>query len=53
MSSLSLCFRDTTLDLIMHDQKSWISSRQLGQMLGYAREDAINKVFERNLICLS
>lgn len=31
----------------MHDQKPWISSRQLGQMLGYAREDAVNKVFER------
>lgn len=47
MSSLSLCFRDTTLDIIMHDQRPWISSRQLGQMLGYAREDAVNKVFER------
>lgn len=47
MTSLSLCFRDTTLDVIMHDQKPWISSRQLGQMLGYAREDAVNKVFER------
>ena len=47
MTSLSLCFRDTTLDVIMYDQKPWISSRQLGQMLGYAREDAVNKVFER------
>ena len=47
MSSLSLCFRDTTFNLIIHDQKPWISSRQLGQMLGYAREDAINKLFER------
>ncbi len=47
MTSLSLCFRDTTLDVIMHDQKPWISSRQLGQVLGYAREDAVNKVFER------
>lgn len=47
MTSLSLSFRDTTLDVITYDQKPWISSRQLGQMLGYAREDAVNKVFER------
>lgn len=47
MTSLSLSFRDTTLDVIMHHQKPWISSRQLGQMLGYAREDVVNKVFER------
>lgn len=47
MTSLSLSFRDTTLDVIMYDQKPWISSRQLGQLLGYAREDAVNKVFER------
>ncbi|MBI1453613.1 hypothetical protein IL972_17090 [Acinetobacter sp. FL51] len=33
----------------MHDQKPWISSRQLAQMLGYAREDAVNKVFERKV----
>lgn len=49
MASLSLTFHETTFNIVECDQQAWITSRELGQALGYARDDAVNKIYERNL----
>lgn len=48
MASLALTFHETTFNLIEYEQQVWITSRDLGQALGYAREDSVNKIYERN-----
>jgi prophage antirepressor-like protein len=49
MASLALTFHETTFNIVECDQQVWITSRELGQALGYARDDAVNKIYERNL----
>lgn len=49
MTSLALTFHETTFNMVDFDQQVWITSRELGQALGYARDDAVNKIYERNL----
>lgn len=49
MASLALTFHETTFNIVECDQQAWITSRELGQALGYARDDAVNKIYERNL----
>ena len=48
MSSLALSFNDVNFTPVQQDNQAWITSRELGQALGYSREDAVNKIFERN-----
>ena len=45
----ALSFQNTILNPIsQNDGQIWLTSRELGEALGYAREDAVNKVYERN-----
>ena len=49
MSSLALSFNSVNLNPIdQNDGQIWLTSRELGQALGYSREDAVNKIYERN-----
>ena len=48
MTSLALSFNDVNFTPVQQDNQTWITSRELGQALGYSREDAVNKIFERN-----
>ena len=48
MTSLALSFNDVNFTPVQQDNQAWITSRELGQALGYSREDAVNKIFERN-----
>jgi len=48
MSSLALSFNEVNFTPVQQDNQAWITSRELGQALGYSREDAVNKIFERN-----
>lgn len=49
MSILALSFNDVKLNPVpQQDNQIWLTSRELGEALGYAREDAVNKVYERN-----
>ena len=44
----ALVFQGTSLHPITQNGELWLTSRELGQALGYAREDAVNKIYERN-----
>lgn len=48
MTSLALSFNDVNFTPVQQENQTWITSRELGQALGYSREDAVNKIFERN-----
>lgn len=48
MSSLALSFNEVNFSPVEQNGQIWIASRELGQALGYSREDAVNKIFERN-----
>lgn len=48
MTSLALSFNEVNFTPVQQDNQAWITSRELGQALGYSREDAVNKIFERN-----
>ena len=50
MSSLALSFHDVNFNPVTQpDNQIWLTSRELGQALGYAREDSVNKIYERNV----
>lgn len=44
----ALSFQETKFDLVSRCGQPWLMARQIGQALGYSREDAINKIYERN-----
>ncbi len=44
----ALTFRSTHFDIVDRNGQPWLQARQIGSALGYAREDAINKIYERN-----
>lgn len=48
MTSLALSFNEVNFTPVQQENQTWITSRELGQALGYSREDAVNKIFERN-----
>lgn len=48
MTSLALSFNEVNFTPVKQENQTWITSRELGQALGYSREDAVNKIFERN-----
>lgn len=46
--SQALCFNDVQFEIISRNGQPWITARQLSQALGYAREDSVLKIYERN-----
>ena len=48
MTSLALSFNDVNFTPVKQDEQLWLTSRELGKALGYSREDAVNKIYERN-----
>ncbi|EGW50312.1 hypothetical protein HMPREF1022_02685 [Desulfovibrio sp. 6_1_46AFAA] len=46
--SQALCFNDVQFKIISRNGQPWITARQLSQALGYAREDSVLKIYERN-----
>ena len=46
--SQALCFNDVQFEVISRNGQPWITARQLSQALGYAREDSVLKIYERN-----
>ncbi len=48
IEKLALTFNGVTLSPISHKNQIWLSTKELSIALGYARPDAINKIYERN-----
>jgi len=46
MSSVS--FHSTQFDIIPHQGQPWLTAAQIAQALGYAREDAVSRIYTRN-----
>lgn len=44
----ALTFNSTQFDIVDCNGQPWLQARQIGSALGYAREDSINKIYERN-----
>ncbi len=44
----ALTFHTTQFDIVDRVGQPWLQARQIGAALGYAREDSINKIYERN-----
>lgn len=44
----ALTFNDVQFEIIKRDGQPWVTARQLAQALGYAREDSVLKIYERN-----
>lgn len=43
-----LAFRDTEFDVVDRDGRPWLQAAQIANALGYAREDAISRIYARN-----
>ncbi|MDO9766545.1 BRO family protein [Glaesserella parasuis] len=43
-----LTFQNTTLTAIQHNNQTYISASDLANALGYARSDAVTKIYDRN-----
>nr|WP_314137615.1 BRO family protein [Acinetobacter lwoffii] len=48
MSSLALSFNDVNFSPVQHDGQIWLSASELANALGYARSDAVSKIYDRN-----
>lgn len=46
--TLALRFHDVQFSVVDRDGQPWVTARQLAQALGYAREDSVLKIYERN-----
>lgn len=46
--SMELAFNGIQFEIISRDGHPWVTARQLAQALGYAREDSVLKIYERN-----
>ncbi|MFM4843507.1 P22AR C-terminal domain-containing protein [Aeromonas caviae] len=44
----SICFHDTQFTVIPHHGQPWLTAAQIAQALGYAREDAVSRIYTRN-----
>lgn len=44
----TLTFNHTSFDIIDQNNQIWLKSTQLAQALGYSRDDAISRIYERN-----
>lgn len=44
----SLSFHNTRFAIVQQNGQPWLSAAQLAQALGYAREDAVSRIYARN-----
>lgn len=44
----SICFHHTKFDIVPHNGQPWLTATQIAQALGYAREDAVSRIYTRN-----
>ncbi|HDN9015885.1 TPA: hypothetical protein P2I01_002772 [Aeromonas salmonicida] len=44
----SISFHDTHFTVIPHHGQPWLTATQIAQALGYAREDAVSRIYTRN-----
>ena len=48
MTTLALSFNDVNFSPVQHDGQIWLSASELANALGYARSDAVSKIYDRN-----
>ncbi|WP_269914006.1 BRO family protein [Acinetobacter sp. HY1485] len=48
MNSLTLSFNDVNFSPIERNNQIWLTASELARALGYARSDAVSKIYERN-----
>lgn len=44
----ALTFQNTHFDVIEQHNQIWLSAAQIGKALGYAREDSVSRIYDRN-----
>ena len=44
----ALSFRSTTFEIVDQHSQHWLKASDLARALGYAREDAVSRIYERN-----
>lgn len=44
----ALTFQNTHFDVIEQHNQLWLSAAQIGKALGYAREDSVSRIYDRN-----
>lgn len=44
----SLCFNDFTFSPVTRDNQPWFKSSEIARALGYAREDTLSRLYDRN-----
>lgn len=44
----SISFHNTHFTIIPHNGQPWLTAAQIAQALGYAREDAVSRIYARN-----
>ncbi|MGL5289215.1 MAG: BRO-N domain-containing protein [Aeromonas sp.] len=44
----SLAFHETKFSIITQNDRPWLTAAQIAQALGYAREDAVSRIYARN-----
>ena len=48
MTSMSLAFQNTTFTVTDRDGQHWLRASEIAQALGYANNDAVGKLYDRN-----
>ena len=48
MAAQSLVFQETTFDVIDRNGQPWLKAADIARALGYAREDSVSRIYERN-----
>lgn len=44
----ALTFQNTQFDIIDRNNQSWLQAAQIAKALGYAREDSVSRIYDRN-----
>ncbi len=44
----ALTFQNTHFDVIEQSNQIWLTAAQIGRALGYAREDSVSRIYDRN-----
>ena len=48
MAAQSLVFQETQFDVIDHEGQPWLKAADIARALGYAREDSVSRIYDRN-----
>lgn len=48
MTTHTLVFHDTTFTPVDHNRQPWLTAVEIAQALGYAREDSVSRIYDRN-----